>query len=104
MPLLLDFLMMWLVDFCQTVLCYFGKICLPYHAMKIRLDIQPMWSYTGVRLGHIKNAFVGVFTIKCIQHPRVHSSYDLVIAVYITQTRPYNILQYFTAVKTIIFR
>ena len=81
MLLLLDFLLMWLVDFCQTlqVLCYFGKICLPYHAMKIRLDIQPMWSYTGLRLGHVMNALVGVLTIKCIQHLRVHSSYDLVM-------------------------
>ena len=33
---------------------------------------------TGVRLGHMKNALVGVLTIQSIQHPRVHSSHDLV--------------------------
>ena len=33
---------------------------------------------TGVKLGHMKNALVGVLTINSMQHPRVHSSYDLV--------------------------
>ena len=33
---------------------------------------------TGISLGHMKHALVGVLTIYPIQQPRVHSSYDLV--------------------------
>ena len=34
---------------------------------------------TGVKLGHMNNALVGVLLLQCIQNQRVHSSYEQVI-------------------------
>ena len=48
---------------------------LPYDILTIiSRHMQGFHKITEVRLGHMKNALVGVLLLQCIQHQRVHSS------------------------------
>ena len=64
-----------LVSFGSGVFCLVQFVCLfdfmYIHHLKI--------IFTWVRLGHMKNALVGVVYIAIIKHPQVHSSYDQVL-------------------------
>ena len=51
------------------------KVCYTHDA---NMSVQCTLPYMGVILGHMKNAIVGVLIILSKQHPRVHSSHDLV--------------------------